>query len=109
MIVSAWKRNVISGVAAVVTALLLWAAYPPHSETFSILVALAPMIVLSRVCSPRRSVAAFFMCGFVYWTLSLSWMPAIIKNNGPWPLVVLGWFALAAYCALYFAIYGWSP
>jgi apolipoprotein N-acyltransferase len=34
-------------------------------------------------------------------------MPAIVKNGGPWPLVVLGWFALAAYCAAYFAAYGW--
>lgn len=32
-------------------------------------------------------------------------MPAIIKNGGPWYLVVLGWFALSAYCALYFAAY----
>ena len=101
------KENLICGVAAAVSALLLWAAYPPHSETFSVLVALVPMVVLSRVSSPRRSLASFFFFGLVYWMLSLSWMPAIIKNNGPWPLVVLGWFALAAYCALYFAAYGW--
>ena len=107
MTLPVWKRNLMCGAVAVVSALLLWAAFPPHSETFSILVALTPMIVLSRVCAPRRSVAAFFLCGLVYWVLSLSWMPAIIKNNGPWPLVVLGWFALAAYCALYFAAYGW--
>ena len=101
------KRNMLCGVASVVSALLLWAAYPPHSETFSILVALVPLIVVSRTCSPRVSAAAFFLSGLCYWMLSLSWMPAIIKNNGPWPLVVLGWFALAAYCALYFAAYGW--
>ena len=107
MTLSVWKRNLMSGAAAAVSAMLLWAAFPPHSETFSILVALTPMIVLSRVCAPRRSAIAFSLCGLVYWILSLSWMPAIIKNNGPWPLVVLGWFALAAYCALYFAVYGW--
>ena len=107
MTLQVWKRNLMCGAAAVVSALLLWAAFPPHSETFSILIALTPMIVLSRVCAPRRSAVAFFLCGLVYWILSLSWMPAIIKNNGPWPLVVLGWFALAAYCALYFAAYGW--
>ena len=95
------------GAAAVFSALLLWAAFPPHSETFSILVALTPMIVLSRVCTPRRSATAFFLCGLVYWILSLSWMPAIIKNNGPWPLVVLGWAGLAAFCAGYFALFGW--
>jgi apolipoprotein N-acyltransferase len=34
-------------------------------------------------------------------------MPAIVKNGGPWPLVVLGWGALSAYCALYFGAFGW--
>lgn len=107
MISGTGKRNLLCGIAAAVSALLLWAAYPPHSETFSILIALVPMVVLSRVCAPRVSASAFFFSGLCYWVLSLSWMPAIIKNNGPWPLVVLGWFALAAYCALYFAAYGW--
>ena len=101
------RRIAICAVAAAVSALLLWAAYPPHSETFSILVALVPLIVVSRVSAPRVSAAVFFLSGICYWMLSLSWMPAIIKNNGPWPLVFLGWFALAAYCALYFAAYGW--
>ena len=100
------KRELSIGIAAVVSALLLWAAYPPHSETFSILIALVPMMVVSRVSKPRASFFAFFLFGLCYWVLSLSWMPAIIKNNGPWPLVILGWFALASYCALYFAVYG---
>ena len=101
------KRSLFCGIAAVVSALLLWAAYPPHSETFSVLVALVPIMVVSRTCAPRVSALTFFLSGLCYWLLSLSWMPAIVKNNGPWPLVLLGWFALAAYCALYFAAYGW--
>ena len=100
------KRNLWCSIAAVVAALLLWAAYPPHNETLAILVALVPMLVVARRSSPRRSALFFFLFGFVFWVLSLSWMPAIIKNNGPWPLVVLGWFALAAACAGYLALYG---
>lgn len=106
MIFKVGKRNLFCAIAAVVSALLLWAAYPPHSETFSMLVALVPVIAVSRVQAPRISAATFFLSGLCYWVLSLSWMPAIIKNNGPWPLVILGWFALAFYCALYFAGYG---
>ena len=49
----------------------------------------------------------WFQSGVFYWVATLSWMPAIVKNGGPWPLVVLGWFALAAYCAAYFAAYGY--
>ena len=100
------KADLVRIIAATVSGLLLWAAYPPHGETLAILVALVPMLALARIASPRRSAFAFFVFGCVFWVLALSWMPAIIKNNGPWPLVILGWFALAAYCAGYFALFG---
>ena len=102
------KRNLWCGIAAAVSALLLWAAYPPHSETLAILVALVPMLVVVRLASPKRAALVFFLFGFLFWVLSLSWMPAIIKNNGPWPLVLLGWFALAAACAGYMALFGFG-
>lgn len=103
---AAVKRNAVGSVAAVAAAVLLWAAYVPHCETFNALVALVPMLVIARACSPKRSAALFFLFGLVYWVLSLSWMPAVVKNNGPWPLVGLGWFALSAACAGYFSLFG---
>lgn len=107
MSLSIGKKGVFCAVAATVSALLLWAAYPPHGETFAILVALAPMLALVRFATPSRSALSCFGFGLLFWTLTLSWMPAIVKNNGPWPLVVLGWFALAAACAAYFALFGY--
>ena len=87
---------------------LLWAAYPPMGERTDVLFALAPLMWLSRRETDARIVAKrWFQSGLFYWVATLSWMPAIVKNGGPWPLVVLGWFALAAYCALYFWLYGW--
>ena len=87
---------------------LLWAAYPPMGERTDVLFALAPLMWLGRREPNVRVVAKrWFQSGVFYWVATLSWMPAIVKNGGPWPLVVLGWFALAAYCALYFAAYGW--
>ena len=86
---------------------LLWAAYPPMGERADVLFALAPLMWLSRRERNATLVAKrWFQSGVFYWVATLSWMPAIVKNGGPWPLVVLGWFALAAYCALYFAAYG---
>ncbi len=70
------------------------------------LVALVPALAAVRLSSPRRGAATCFAFGLAYWLLSLSWMPAIVKNGGPWPLVVLGWFALSAACAAYFALFG---
>ena len=87
---------------------LLWAAYPPIGERMDCLFALAPLMWLSRREVSAGIVAKrWFQSGITYWLATLSWMPAIVKNGGPWPLVVLGWFALAAYCAAYFAAYGW--
>ena len=102
------RKNVACGIAAAVSALLLWAAYPPHSEAFAVIVALVPVLAVVRLSSPRRSALFCFLFGLAYWALALSWMPAIIKNNGPWPLVILGWFALAAACAGYFALFGYA-
>ena len=87
---------------------LLWAAYPPMGERMDCLFALAPLMWLSRREVSAGIVAKrWFQSGVFYWVATLSWMPAIVKNGGPWPLVVLGWFALAAYCSLYFWLYGW--
>ena len=61
MALSDGKRNLWCGIAAAVSALLLWAAYPPHSETLAILVALVPMLVVARLSSPKRSALIFFL------------------------------------------------
>ena len=92
---------------AVLSAVLLWAAYVPMNETSAIFFALVPMLVVSRRCSPKRSALLWFVCGVLFWGASLAWMPAIVKNNGPLPLVLLGWAGLAALSSSYFALFGW--
>lgn len=86
---------------------LLWASFPPMGERFDCFFALAPLLWLSRNGTVRRSVRLWFVNGFIFWFATLSWMPAIVKNNGPWPLVLLGWVCLAAYCSLFFGAFGW--
>ena len=86
---------------------LLWASFPPMGERIDALFALAPLLWLSRRKDARTSFWKWFQNGFLFWFATLAWMPAIVKNGGPWPLVVLGWGALSAYCALFFAAFGW--
>ena len=86
---------------------LLWASFPPMAEKTDCVFALAPLLWLARNRDAKTSFKKWFVNGFVFWFATLSWMPAIVKNGGPWPLVVLGWGALAAYCALYFGAFGW--
>ena len=101
------KLRRLVGLAWFLPGFLLWAAFPPMGEVADCLFALAPLMWLSRRALPGESAKRWFQSGAFYWVATLSWMPAIVKNGGPWPLVVLGWFALAAYCAGYFALYGW--
>ena len=101
------KRHIPAAGAALLSAALLTAAFPPFGETASIAVAISPLLVVARLASPRKSAWTWFGGGFAFWFATLAWMPAICKNDGPWPLVVLGWFGLAALCAGYFALFGW--
>ena len=87
--------------------LLLWASFPPMAERSDCLFALIPLMWTARRANAGRSFKIWFANGFIYWFATLSWMPAIVKNGGPWPLVVLGWGVLSLYCALYFGAYGW--
>ena len=86
---------------------LLWASFPPMGERSDVLFALAPLMWLTRRGTVKANLKAWFLNGFLFWIATLSWMPAIVKNGGPWPLVVLGWACLAAYCAAFFVGYGW--
>ena len=94
----------------IVPALLLWASFPPRGEMVNILFALAPLLWVSRrggVGGLKSAPAIIWgVNGLVFYLATLSWMPAIVKNGGPWPLVALGLIALSAYCALYFAAFG---
>ena len=101
------KRHIPAAAAALLSAALLTAAFPPFGETASIAVAIAPLLVVARVASPKKAAWTWFGGGFAFWFATLGWMPAICKNDGPWPLVGLGWFGLAALCAGYFALFGW--
>lgn len=93
--------------AAAASALLMWSAFAERGESLNVCFAIAPMLLLSRLSPRRMSARWWFFCGIAFWFASLSWMPAIIKNNGPWPLVVLGWGALSVYCAAFFWLFGW--
>ena len=93
--------------AAGLSAFLLWAAFPPMGEAVDVAFALAPMLALTRLSRPKTAAGWWFVSGFAFWFATLAWMPAICKNNGPWPLVVLGWIGLAAACAGYMVLFGW--
>ena len=92
--------------AVVVSALILWSVFPPAPlGSDGAWFALVPLLLVIRHASPRRAFWLGWLGGTIFWLLSLSWLWRLIANNGPWPLVVFGHAALAAYCALYPALF----
>lgn len=99
-------RNLLRLAAALGSGAMLWTAFPPLDRSDSAWFALVPLILLARHTRPRAAFGWAWLAGMAFWLPSLSWLWQLIGNGGPWPLVVLGHGALAAYCALYFGLYG---
>ena len=87
---------------------LLFACYPPVGRHAYIVFALAPMLLMVRFRAPGFCFRWCFLSGFLFWFTTLKWLFTLKDMLGnPTILVLLGWAALAAYCALYFGLFGW--
>ncbi len=49
------RKHIPAIVAALLSAALLTAAFPPFGETASIAVAISPLLVVARLASPRKT------------------------------------------------------
>ena len=102
------RAKLVKGAAAAVSGLLLWVAFPPQAQAESAWMALAPLMLVIRHSTPRAAAGWAWLGGTVFWVATLNWFPAIIKNGGPWILVVLGQVALAAWCAGFMALFAYA-
>ena len=98
----------LRGVAALASGLLLWTAFPPQAQAENAYFALVPIFLLIRTSTPKLAFKWAWLSGIVFWCATLSWFPSIIKNGGPWPLVLLGQFALSAWCALFLGLFAFA-
>ncbi len=93
-------------VLAVASGALICLAFPPVAKSDLIWFALAPLLLALRGATPRQGLHLGWVSGLVFWLGSLTWLWRLADNGGPLPLVIIGYAALAAYCALYFAWFG---
>ncbi len=98
----------VKAAAAVLSGLLLWTAFPPQAQADSAWMALAPLFLVIRHSRPKAAAGWAFLSGLIFWLMTLSWFPAIIKNNGPWPLVLAGQAGLSVWCAAFMALYAYA-
>jgi len=89
---------------AVVSALGLALAFPPTEISWLAYVAPVPLLAMAVGAASRRHVFwAAYVGGLVFFGLGLSWVIPI-----KFPLTLLGWAALVAYLALYWAVFAWG-
>ena len=98
----------MKGAAAAASGVLLWAAFPPQAQADSAWMALVPLFLLIRHSAPKAAAGWAWLAGIAFWVMTLSWFPAIIKNGGPWPLVLLGQVGLSAWCAAFMAVFAYA-
>jgi len=95
-----------------VSALLLACAFPLPpvlkglESSSGIWLALIPLIIVVRLSRPRAAFWWSWLCGFMFWLVSLSWVLQLRNSWGMLPLVIVSWVGLAAYCALYIGLFG---
>lgn len=83
----------MAAVCAVVSALLLYAVFPPLEWTGAVWAALVPLLIMVRRIPERLALRMGFLTGFLFWLLSIRWLTHV---------TVAGWILLSAYCALFF-------
>ena len=100
--------RVVKIMAAVTSGVLLYMAFPPQAQADSAWMALVPLMLIIRRCAPRAAAGWAALSAIIFWALTLSWFPAIIKNDGPWPLVFLGLAFLTLWCACFMMVYAYT-
>ncbi len=93
--------------ASVLSGCLLAAAFSPWEKAALAWLAFVPLLVCVRHAEPRRAFWFGGIAGLVYWLISIAWLLRLMPH-APAPLVVLGWLSLAAYAALYSAVFVWA-
>ena len=100
-------KKIVEGAVALLSGFLVATAFPPfQSGQVPVWVALVPLLWLLRRSTPKGGFLLGLLSGLGFWVTTLCWFPAIIKNDGPWFLVLLGWMGLALLCASYWAWFG---
>ncbi len=94
-----WRwRNIAKKpeLAAMLSGLLLFAAFPPLAWNAAVWVALVPLLVVAARQPAGTSFRAGLGGGLAFWWLSIAWLA---RASGA------GWLLLGLYCALFIAVF----
>ncbi len=98
----AWRT-----VAALLSGVLLALAFPPFEMASLAWVALVPLLIALIGVAPRQGARLGWVTGVTFWLVGLSWLLRLLQTSpAPFPLILLAWVLLTAYCALFPAAFG---
>jgi apolipoprotein N-acyltransferase len=97
----AWRVLLRRWLPAALSGLLLAAAFPPMESWEAAWVALIPLLLMALDCAPGEAFRWGWISGAFFWLPSMAWLLRLGVTGAPWVLIVPGWAALSAYCALY--------
>ena len=84
--------TILPWAAAVLSGLLLFAAFPPLALQDAAWIALVPLVLAMRGVPLRRAALLGFVAGAVFWIPSISWLRYVTRP---------GWIGLSLYCAFF--------
>ncbi len=96
----------LPALAAILSGLLLWTAFPPVAQSDAAWFALVPLLIVLRRVPPKKGFQLAWLAGFLFWLGNLGWLWRLTDNGGPILLVLPGHALLAAYCALHCGLFG---
>jgi apolipoprotein N-acyltransferase len=103
---TAWKL-----LAVVVSSFLLACSFPlppalsAMEGASAAWLGLIPLILVARLSRPKAAFWWGWLCGFLFWLVSVAWILQLRHSWGFLPVVILAWTALAAYCGLYIGLF----
>jgi len=105
------KRTNLSHVlAAILSGLLLAAAFPKWDQTWLLIFALVPLLWALKDQSPKAAFWLGLVAGMAHYVAMLYWIVYVTHVFGHLPLIAaIGiLFLLAGYLCLYSAVWGWG-
>lgn len=101
----------LRGLAVLVSAFLLACSFPLPAALSSMegssaaWMGLIPLILVARLSRPKAAFGWGWLCGWLFWLISLLWILELRHTWGYLTVVIVAWMALAAYCALYMGLF----
>ncbi len=89
-------RRILPWLAAGISGLLLYTAFPPLEWHESAWIALVPLILIARFVDPARALRMGVLAGFLFWLFSIQWLTRVTTG---------GMIALSMYCALFWGLF----